>query len=58
MEGNAMRKRKWPMTDGQRGTENSGSKRRYLRWLCNPLVWRTLIALARLIDGAIRLFRH
>lgn len=53
-----MSKRKWPVTDRQRGTENSGGRGRYLRWLCNPLVWRTLIALARLIDQAIRLLRH
>jgi hypothetical protein len=52
------RARKRPVIDRQRGTENSGGKGRYLRWLCNPLVWRTLVGLGRLVLEAYRLLRH
>ena len=38
----------WPVADGRRGSRRDERTRSRLRWLCNPLVLKTVIALARL----------
>jgi len=37
-----------PVADRRRGSRREARKKGRLRWLCNPLVLRTIIALARL----------
>ena len=43
-----------PGTDRQRRLDRRGG-RRWLRWLCNPLVWKSGIALGQLIYRFVKL---
>jgi len=49
----------WPVANGRRGSRREARKKGRLRWLCNPLVLRTIIALARLFYELARIvWRH
>ena len=48
-----------PVADRRRGSRREAQKKGRLRWLCNPLVLRTIIALARLFCELARVvLRH
>ena len=50
---------KWSVTDRRRGPKREARKKGRLSWLCNPLVLRTIIALAKLISELVRIvLRH
>ena len=40
-----------PVADRRRGSRREARKKGRLRWLCNPLVLRTIIALANLVTS-------
>lgn len=50
---------KWSVTDRRRGRKRIASKKGWLGWLCNPLVLKAIIAVARAIYELARVFlRH
>ena len=56
MESKSMKTLNRPVADRQRGSKRRGRKS-WLRWLCNPLVLKALIALAKLFAEVVQLFQ-
>ena len=50
---------KWSVADRRRGRKQVASKKGWLGWLCNPLVLKAIIAVARMLYELARIFlRH
>jgi hypothetical protein len=46
------------VADERRGSRRNARQKGRLKWLCNPLVWKTITALAQFGYELVRLLRH
>jgi hypothetical protein len=48
---------KWSVIDRRRGLKRVARKRSWLRWLCNPMVWKAITTVAQAVIELARIFQ-